>query len=140
MAYAVGGVSGAHLNPAVSLGFVAAGRLAPARAAGYAAAQVVGAFLASGLLRLLFPESRLLGATLPAGPPAQAFVLEAVLTAILMFVILAVATGPKEQGALAGVAVGAVIALEALFAGPISGASRSPKFRYVLSTSLRRRH
>jgi aquaporin Z len=67
-----------------------------------------------------------LGATLPAGPVWQTFVLEAVLTAMLMFVILSVASGPKEKGLLAGVAIGGVIAFEALFAGPISGASMNP--------------
>jgi aquaporin Z len=82
--------------------------------------------LASGVLRGLFPEHATLGATLPAGAPLQSFVLEVLLTLILMVVILCVATGAKEKGIMAGVAVGAVIAVEALFAGPVSGASMNP--------------
>src|SRR5207245_7334705 len=84
------------------------------------------AVLASITLRLMFPTSARLGATLPAGNDLQSFVLEFILTLILMFVILSVSTGSKEKGILAGVAVGSVIALEALFAGPISGASMNP--------------
>ena len=126
MIYAVGEVSGAHLNPAVTLGFFLARRV-PARAVvAYAAAQLLGAFAASGLLRFLFGPVAQLGATLPAGPAAQSFVLEVVLTAMLMFVILCVATGSKEQGLTAGIAIGATVALEAMFAGPICGASMNP--------------
>jgi aquaporin Z len=74
----------------------------------------------------MFPTHANLGATLPAGGAAQSFVLEIILTFILMFVILSVSTGAKEKGTMAGIAVGSVIALEALFAGPISGASMNP--------------
>lgn len=126
MIYTVGEVSGAHLNPAVTLGFCAAGRMPWADALPYIASQCVGAFAASGLLRFLFPQNAMLGATLPSGTAAQSFVLEVVLTAILMFVILSVSTGAREKGITAGIAVGGVIALEALFAGPISGASMNP--------------
>jgi aquaporin NIP len=126
MIYAVGDVSGAHLNPAVTAGFVAARRFAARRALPYIVAQVGGALLASLTLRLLFPSHATLGSTLPAGSNLQSFVLEAVLTALLMFVILSVSTGPKEKGVMAGIAVGAVIALEALFGGPVSGASMNP--------------
>ncbi len=126
MIYAVGDVSGAHLNPAVTLGFFAAGRLPRHEIVPYIASQSAGALLASACLRLLFPHDPLLGATRPAGSAAQAFVLEMILTFILMFVILSVSTGSKEKGAMAGIAVGAVIALEALFGGPISGASMNP--------------
>jgi len=126
MIYAVGDVSGAHLNPAVTLGFFAAGRFRAGLIGPYIASQCVGAMLASSLLRLMFPTHPTLGATLPAGGAMQSFVLEAVLTFILMFVILSVSTGPKEKGIMAGIAIGAVIALEALFAGPISGASMNP--------------
>ena len=126
MIYAVGDVSGAHLNPAVTLGFFAARRFEGRRVAPYIASQCAGALLASLALRLMFPTSATLGATLPAGSDLQSFVLEAVLTFLLMFVILSVSTGSKEKGVLAGVAVGSVIALEALFAGPISGASMNP--------------
>ncbi|HEY6169847.1 MAG TPA: aquaporin [Verrucomicrobiae bacterium] len=126
MIYAVGDVSGAHLNPAVTLGFVAARRMPASEILPYLGSQCVGAFVASGLLRALFPQNETLGATLPAGAPLQSFVFEVVLTAILMFVILSVSTGAKEKGITAGIAVGAVIAFEAMFAGPISGASMNP--------------
>jgi aquaporin NIP len=127
LVYALGEVSGAHLNPAVTLGFVL-GRRFPARSAvPYTLAQCGGALLASGLLRLLFiGETTTLGATRPAGPSWQSFVLEAILTFFLMFVVLSVSTGAKEKGIMAGVAVGAVIGLEALFAGPVCGASMNP--------------
>jgi len=126
MIYTLGEISGAHLNPAVTLSFCAAGRMPWTDALPYVISQAVGAFAASGLLRVLFPESATLGATLPAGAPLQSFVLEVVLTAILMFVILNVSTGAKEKGITAGIAVGATIALEAMFAGPICGASMNP--------------
>jgi aquaporin Z len=126
MIYAVGDVSGAHLNPAVTLGFFAARRFEAHYIVPYIVSQCAGALLASVTLHLMFPENATLGATLPAGGPIQSFVLEAILTFLLMFVILCVSTGSKEKGVLAGVAVGSVIALEALFAGPISGASMNP--------------
>ena len=126
MIYAVGDVSGAHLNPAVTLGFWAARRLPGRTVVPYVASQLAGALLASGLLRAMFGTVAALGSTVPAGPAVQSLLLEAVLTAILMFVILCVSTGPKETGVMAGIAVGGVIALEALFAGPISGASMNP--------------
>ena len=126
MIYALGDVSGAHLNPAVTFGFFAARRFERRSVLPYIASQIAGATLASALMRFLFPANETLGATLPAGPPSQSFVLEIVLTALLMFVILGVSTGAKEKGITAGVAVGAVIAFEALFAGPISGASMNP--------------
>jgi aquaporin Z len=126
MVYALGDVSGAHLNPAVTIGFFAAGRFEGRWVAPYIASQCAGALLASLALRLMFPANATLGATRPAGGALQSFVLEAVLTFLLVFVILSVSTGSKEKGVLAGVAVGSVIALEALFAGPISGASMNP--------------
>ena len=126
MIYAVGDVSGAHLNPAVTLGFLAARRFEGRWVVPYIISQCAGAMLASLALRLMFPTNATLGATRPAGDALQSFVLEAVLTFLLMFVILSVSTGAKEKGVLAGVAVGSVIALEALFAGPISGASMNP--------------
>ncbi len=92
----------------------------------YLAAQLLGAFAASLALRAAFPAHPTLGATLPAGGAWQAFAFAAVLTLILMVVILSVAAGAKERGLLAGVAVGAAIALKALFAGPVSGASMNP--------------
>jgi aquaporin Z len=126
MIFALGDVSGAHLNPAVTLGFFAARRFKSTWVLPYLVSQCAGAILASLILRLLFPAAAALGATIPAGGAFQSFLLEVILTFILMFVILSVATGPKEKGIMAGIAVGAVIALEALFAGPISGASMNP--------------
>lgn len=125
--YAVGDVSGAHLNPAVTFGFWASRRLPGRLAVPYVAAQVAGALLASALLRALFPTSVGLGATRPlGGDVVQSLVLEVVLTALLMFVILSVAVGAKEKGIMAGAAIGATVGLEALFAGPVSGASMNP--------------
>src|SRR3954469_20228218 len=126
MIYTVGDISGAHLNPAVTFGFWTARRL-PGREVGpYITSQVIGALAASGLLRLLFPQNKLLGATLPAGSELQSFMLEVVLTFLLMLTILNVSTGAKEKGITAGIAVGAVVGLEAMFAGPICGASMNP--------------
>jgi len=126
MIYTVGDISGAHLNPAVTLGFWAARRMPGREVLPYIASQIAGAIFASGLLRFLFPENRLLGATLPAGSDMQSFVLETVLTFYLMLTILNVSTGSKEKGVTAGIAIGSVIALEAMFAGPICGASMNP--------------
>jgi aquaporin Z len=126
MIYALGDVSGAHLNPAVTFGFFVARRFDGRLVVPYLASQLLGAVLASVTLRVMFPAHATLGTTLPAGDAFQSFVLEFILTLILMFVILSVSTGSKEKGILAGVAVGSVIALEALFAGPISGVSMNP--------------
>jgi aquaporin Z len=126
MIYTVGDVSGAHLNPAVTTAFAVAGRFSWIEVPGYIIAQVAGALLASGTLHFLIPTDQTLGVTLPAGTPMQSFVLEVILTFLLMFVILSVSTGAKEKGITAGIAVGSVIALEAMFAGPICGASMNP--------------
>jgi aquaporin NIP len=126
MIYALGHISGAHLNPAVSIAFTLSGRLAVRELLPYIISQIVGALLASLVLRLLFPANALLGATLPAGSEMQSFVLEFICTFFLMLVIIHVATGSKEQGMFAGLAIGAVVLLEAMFAGPISGASMNP--------------
>ena len=126
MIYTFGDVSGAHFNPAVTIAFAAARRLPWREAPGYVLAQLCGAFAASGLIRFLFPADATLGATLPTGTAMQSFILETVLTFLLMLVILSVSTGAKEKGITAGVAIGAVIGLEAMFAGPISGASMNP--------------
>jgi len=126
MIYAVGDVSGAHLNPAVTLGFWLSRRLAGRCVLPYLLGQIAGAFVASAVLLILFGNRAALGATIPAGPAWQSLVLEAVMTALLMFVILSVSTGPREVGAMAGIAIGGVIGLEAMFAGPISGASMNP--------------
>lgn len=126
MIYSIGDVSGAHINPAVSIAFWAAGRFEGKQAAPYIISQCLGALAASGLLRVLFLEHGNLGATLPAGAWWQSFIFEILLTFILMFVILNVSTGAKEKGIMAGTAIGSVVALEAMFAGPVCGASMNP--------------
>ena len=126
MIYTLGDISGAHFNPAVTLGFFVARRLPAREVLPYIVAQCLGALAASATLHLLFPQHRTLGSTIPAGSAAQSFALEVILTALLMFVILGVSTGAREKGITAGIAVGAVIALEALFAGAICGASMNP--------------
>jgi aquaporin NIP len=126
MIYAVGDVSGAHFNPAVTVCFWLARRLPGNEVAPYVAAQSAGALLASGVLRLLFSNQQDLGATVPIGAASQSFTLETILTFFLMFVILAVSTGARERGITAGIAIGATVCLAALFGGPISGASMNP--------------
>jgi aquaporin NIP len=126
MIYAVGDISGAHLNPAVTLAFSLSGRFPFARVFPYVCSQLAGAIAASLALKFLFPDHGTLGSTLPAGSDPQSFVLELILTFLLMFVILNVSTGAKEKGITAGIAIGAVIALEAMFAGKICGASMNP--------------
>ncbi len=126
MIYTFGDVSGAHLNPAITVGFFLARQFKGRDILPYVLSQVAGAFAASALLRFLFPSHGTLGATLPRGSDLQSLVLEGVLTFFLMVVILRVSTGAKEKGVTAGIVVGAVIALEAMFAGPICGASMNP--------------
>ena len=126
MIYTFGDVSGAHLNPAVTLGFWLSRRLPSRCVVPYIIAQLIGAFTASFALLLMFGNHAALGATIPAGSPWQSFALETVLTALLILVILNVSTGPKETGVMAGIAIGGVIGLEAMFAGPICGASMNP--------------
>jgi aquaporin Z len=126
LVYAIGDISGAHINPAVTLGFWLARRFPGREVLPYLGSQLIGAIAASTLLRAMFENSTTLGATRPAGSPMQSFILEVVLTGMLMFVILCVTTGAKEKGLMAGIAVGSAIAFEALFAGPISGASMNP--------------
>lgn len=126
MIYSIGEISGAHINPAVTIGFWASGRLYKKEVMPYILAQIIGAIIASFLLHLLFKDHDTLGATIPANTIMQSFILELILTFILMFVIMKVSTGSKETGALAGITIGSVVALEAIFAGPISGASMNP--------------
>lgn len=128
MIYAIGDVSGAHINPAVTVGFWLARQFPGSRVLAYVTAQVAGALLAAFTLRLLFPTSQTLGATIPHDVELvwQSFALEILLTLILMVVILCVALGSKERGLTAGIAIGAVVGLEAMFAGPICGASMNP--------------
>lgn len=126
MIYALGNISGAHFNPAVTLAFALFNKFKWKQVLPYVMSQMLGAFAASTLLRLLFPANKLLGATLPAGAWSQTFIFEFILTFLLMLVILHVANGSKEQGMFAGLAIGATVLLEAMFAGPICGASMNP--------------
>ncbi|MDP9356829.1 MAG: MIP family channel protein [Chloroflexota bacterium] len=126
MIYAVGHISGAHFNPAVTLGFAVGRHFSWSLVPRYWVAQLLGGLTASLLLRFLFGDVAHLGTTLPRGSARQSFVLEAVLTFLLMFVITAVATDVRAVGQAAAIAIGGTIGLEALFAGPISGASMNP--------------
>lgn len=126
MIYTFGETSGAHINPAVTLAFWIAGRFKGRDVAPYMLAQCAGAVAAAFLVAHLFPAETV-GETLPAfGDTPRALTLELVLTTILILVILAVATGSKEQGLMAGIAVGGAVALLATVGGPISGASMNP--------------
>ena len=126
MIYALGEISGAHFNPAVTIGFWTARRLPSRMAVFYILSQIAGALVASGVMRGLFPAHAILGATLPSGSAMQSFIFELILTAVLMMVILCVSTGSKEVGIMAGIAIGGTVGLEAIFAGPICGASMNP--------------
>ena len=126
MIYTFGHVSGAHMNPAVTLASFLAGRFPAKQVLPYWLAQALGAFAASFLLHALFPENAGLGGTLPTGAPWRSFVLELFLGLMLMLVVLQVSTGSKEVGMFAGLTIGLVVLLEALFAGPITGASMNP--------------
>ena len=126
MIYSFGSVSGAHINPAVTIGFYAAGRFPGREILPYIISQLAGAFSATLVLKFLFPANQNLGSTLPHGSSMQSFILEFILTYFLMLVILNVALGSKEIGILAGIAIGSTVLLEAMFAGPITGASMNP--------------
>lgn len=126
MIYTLGDISGAHFNPAVTIAFCVAKVFPSKELLPYIVSQMIGAFAASLTLQFLFPSNQLLGATLPAGSALQSFILETILTFILMFTILHVAKGSNEQGMFAGIAIGSVVLLEAMFAGPICGASMNP--------------
>jgi MIP family channel proteins len=126
MIYAVGHISGAHFNGAVTFAFALTRHFPWHRAAGYWAAQLTGAILAAFLLRASLGDIADVGATQPSGSQAQSFLWEFVMTAFLMFVILAVATDTRAVGEAAALAIGGTIALDAMFGGPISGASMNP--------------
>ena len=126
MIYAVGHISGAHFNGAVTLAFALTRHFPWPRAAGYWAAQLTGAVAAAALLRASLGNIAHVGATLPSGSERQSFLWELVLTAILMFVIMAVATDTRAVGEAAAIAIGGTIGLDAMFGGPISGASMNP--------------
>lgn len=126
MIYALGDISGAHLNPAVTLAFTLSGRFPVKQVPAYMASQIAGAILSSLVLKYLFPGNEFLGSTRPSGSIGQSFVLEMILTFLLMLVIIQVSTGSKERGMFAGLAIGSTVLLEALMAGPVSGASMNP--------------
>lgn len=124
--YTFGEISGAHINPAVTIGFWLALRLTGRDMCFYVISQLIGACIASGVLFFLVENHGTLGATSPSGSVTQSFILEVILSWWLMLVILNVSHGAKEKGIVAGIVVGSVVALEALFAGPVSGASMNP--------------
>jgi len=127
MVYSFGDVSGAHINPAVTIAFWLSGRFPLKEVAPYIVAQIIGSTTACALLWYLFPDDgTYLGATLVSGSIMQSFVLEVALSFLLMLIIIMVATGSKEVGTLAGIAIGAAVAVLALMGGPISGASMNP--------------
>ena len=126
MIYAFGDISGAHMNPAVTIGFAYAKKFPWKEVPAYVLAQLIGAFLASGILLYLFPESQTLGATVPGLSALKVFIFEIILSFFLMVVIINVSTGSKEIGVVAGIAIGSAVLLEAMFAGPITGASMNP--------------
>jgi aquaporin NIP len=126
MIYTFGNLSGAHFNPAVTLGFSVLKLFPATKIAPYLISQIAGAFAASFVLHFLFPENQNLGSTLPAGSNSQSFILEFILTYFLMLTILFTSQGSEKTQQLAGLLIGAVILLEAMFAGPICGASMNP--------------
>jgi aquaporin NIP len=127
MVYATGHLSGAHLNPSVTLAFTLTRHFPAREATAYIAAQLIGALTAATLLLAVWPsEPASLGATVPSVGAGSALVYEAVLTAFLMFVIMAVATDARAVGTGAAIAIGGTVGLDALFGGPVTGASMNP--------------
>lgn len=126
MIYAFGDISGAHINPAVTIAFWVSGLFPRKDVVPYIVAQIIGAGIATGLLAALFPLHDTLGATLPSGDVMQSFILEIILTFLLMTVIINTATNAQNIGPTAGIVIGGVVLLEAMFAGPVCGASMNP--------------
>ena len=132
MIYAFGETSGAHFNPAVTIAFTIANKFELKNVFPYLTSQILGSLFAIVILYVLFPESETLGSTIPIAnfPAHKTFILEFILTFILMFVILKVSTGSKELGTMSAIAIGGIVLLEAMFAGPITKASMNP-FRSI---------
>ena len=127
MVYATGHLSGAHINPAVTIAFTLTRHFRARDAVAYVAAQLIGATVAALVLLAVWPDQPAdLGATVPSVGAGSAFVYELVLTAFLMFVIMAVATDTRAVGAAAAIAIGGTVGLDALFGGPVTGASMNP--------------
>jgi MIP family channel proteins len=127
MVYATGHLSGAHINPAVTIAFTVSRHFPPRDAVAYVAAQVLGATAAAlALLAVWTDKPAALGATIPSVGAGSALVYELLLTAFLMFVIMAVATDTRAVGAAAAIAIGGTVGLDALFGGPVTGASMNP--------------
>ncbi len=127
MIYATGHLSGAHINPAVTVAFTLTRHFPAREAVAYVAAQVVGATVGALALAAVWTDKPAnLGATVPSVGVGSALVYELVLTAILMFVIVAVATDTRAVGAAAAIAIGGAVGLDALFGGPVTGASMNP--------------
>jgi MIP family channel proteins len=126
MIYAVGHISGAHFNPAVTFAFALSRHFPWPRAVGYWAAQLLGALIAAAILRGSLGNIAHVGATLPSSSQSQSFLWELVMTFFLMFVIIAVATDTRAVGEAAAIAIGGTVGMDAMFGGPISGASMNP--------------
>lgn len=124
--YAFGDISGAHLNPAVTVAFAVDKRFEWKEVPFFVIAQLAGALSASLILHFLFPASETLGITQPSGSAAQSFILEVIMTFIIMMIILRVSVGAKEKGITAGIAIGATVWFLVLFGGPVSGTSLNP--------------
>ncbi len=121
-----GNSSGAHLNPAVTLAFAADKRFPWTQVPGYLLAQCAGAIAGASLLRLMFPAATGLGESLPSSTWQQSFCLEIILSLLLMLTILAICRDGREKGLAASLCIGAAVGLDAMFAGPICGASMNP--------------
>ncbi|MGB0176593.1 MAG: MIP/aquaporin family protein, partial [Owenweeksia sp.] len=126
MIYTFGAISGAHINPAVSIAFALSGRFKWHKVPAYLLAQFAGAVLASFVLRLLLPATTSMGETRPIDGSLEALILEGIFTFFLMLVIIFVSSGSKEKGLMAGLAIGLVVFLEAAMGGPLTGASMNP--------------
>lgn len=126
MIASLGHLSGAHFNPAVTLAFAVTRHFSWRDVPPYLAGQILGAVGGALALRAFFGLDAALGATAPVGSPLRALGIEILLTAVLMFVIVSVATDTRAVGELAAVAIGGTVALDALWGGPITGASMNP--------------